>query len=243
MVAALAASTIGASFSSCSPDMGAFAILARFQPLQPIVLLANLHDEPWDLGIPVSARVAEVLAGLTSLRAIIAFDDGALPHGLAAALHRYSDLTTEGADPKVAWQAHEFNHPLFIMFSSGTTGKPKCIVHGAGGTLLEHVKEHRLHCDLRVGDKLFYQTSCGWMMWNWQLSALASGVELVVYDGPIEGPETLWKLVSDQQVTVFGTSAAFLQFCEASGFAPGRACDLSALRGILSWLHPLSASI
>jgi len=233
VVAALAASTIGACFSSCSPDMGAFAILARFQPLRPIVLLANLHDEPWDLGIPVSARVAEVLAGMTSLRAVIALDDGAVPHGLTVPLHRYSDLTIGGA-PQVAWQAHEFNHPLFIMFSSGTTGKPKCIVHGAGGALLEHVKEHRLHCDLRAGDKLFYQTSCGWMMWNWQLSALASGVELVVYDGLIEGPETLWRLVSDQQVTVFGTSAAFLQFCEASGFAPGRACDLSALRSILS---------
>ena len=85
------------------------------------------------------------------------------------------------------WRRYPFNHPLFIMFSSGTTGAPKCILHGAGGTLLEHVKEHRLHCDLGPGDKLFFQTSCGWMMWNWQLSALASGVEIVLYDGPSKG--------------------------------------------------------
>jgi acetoacetyl-CoA synthetase len=234
VIAALAASAIGATFSSCSPDMGAFAMLARFAPLAPTVLLGNIRAEPWDPGVPVSERLAEVAAGLPTLRAVVALDGGAVPDGLGLPVHRFADLTAGGAEPDFAWRRHAFNHPLFIMFSSGTTGAPKCIVHGVGGTLLEHAKEHRLHCDLRDGDKLFFQTSCGWMMWNWQLSALASGAELVLYDGPIEGPETLWRLVAEEAVTVFGTSAAFLQFCEGAGFSPGRSFDLGALRGVLS---------
>ncbi|WP_284275668.1 AMP-binding protein [Bradyrhizobium iriomotense] len=120
------------------------------------------------------------------------------------------------------------------MFSSGTTGPPKCIQHGVGGTLLEHVKEHRLHCDLAPGDKLFFQTSCGWMMWNWQLSALASGVELVLYDGPLEGPDTFWGIVAEEGVTVFGTNPAYLHFCEQAAFSPRRTLNLSALRAVLS---------
>jgi len=234
VIAALASAAAGAIFSSCPPDMGAFAILARFSPLKPIVLVGNLRPEPWDTGLPVSARLAEVALGLPSLQLVIALDDGAVPDGLATPVHRLAELTTGGDGQDFAWVRHPFNHPLFILFSSGTTGSPKCIVHGAGGTLIEHVKEHRLHCDLRAGDKLFFQTSCGWMMWNWQLSALASGVELVLYDGPLEGPETLWRLVADEGVTVFGTSAAFLQFCEGAGFSPGRRFALDALRSVLS---------
>jgi acetoacetyl-CoA synthetase len=235
VIAALATAALGAAFSSCAPDMGAFAILTRFTPLEPVVLMGHLRPEPWDVGTPVADRLAEVTAGLPTLRAIVALDDEPAPKGLRKPLYRFADLIAEAeAEDELELRRFPFNQPLFIMFSSGTTGQPKCIVHGAGGTLIEHVKEHRLHCDLKQGDKLFFQTSCAWMMWQWQLSALASGAELVLYNGLIEGPETLWQLVAAERVTMFGTSPAYLQFCEEAGFAPGHTFDLAALRAILS---------
>lgn len=233
VTAALATAAIGGIFCSCSPDMGADAILARVSPLKPVVLFGTVQAQPWDLGVPVAARLAEVVGRLPSLRAVVTLDGTPMQTG-STPVRRFADLTTGAPGKAFRWRRYRFNHPLFVLFSSGTTGSPKCIVHGAGGTLLEHAKEHRLHCDLRAGDKLFFQTSCSWMMWNWQLSALAAGAELVLYDGPIEGPETLWRLVGDESVTVFGTSAAYLQFSEAAGVSPGRAFDLLALRSVLS---------
>jgi acetoacetyl-CoA synthetase len=233
IIAALACAAIGASFSSCGPDLGSFAVLERFSVLEPVVLFTNLRSKPWEQADLMARRATEVATGLPSLRAVIALDNGPSPNGFPTALYPIADLVAGKSCPDVMWMG-AFDHPLFILFSSGTTGKPKCIIHGAGGTLLEHLKEHRLHCDLRAGDKLFYQTSPGWMMWNWQLSALASGVELILYDGPLRGPETIWQIVAEEKVTVFGTSATYLQYCQGKDLFPGRAFDLTALRSILS---------
>ena len=171
---------------------------------------------------------------MPSLQGIIKLDEGALPSSVTLPIHSLGALIARSDPADFVWRRFPFNHPLFIMFSSGTTGKPKCIVHGAGGTLLEHLKEHRLHTDLRPGDKLYFQTSCAWMMWNWQLSALASGVEIVTYDGPLATVDTLWRIAADERVSVFGTSPAYLKMCEQASLEPARQFDLSALRAMLS---------
>lgn len=229
VVAALATAAVGAIFASCGPDMGAFSMQARFAPLAPVVLFANTEPAPGDGGESLAGRVADTAAALRPLRAVIGLDQGPLPHGA----HRLEALLAASA-PWPSAPRWPFNHPLFAMFSSGTTGAPKCILHGVGGTLLEHLKEHRLHCNLQPGDTLLFQTSCGWMMWNWQLSALASGVTLVLYDGPVTPPDILWRIVAEEQVSVFGTSPAYLRLCEDMGVVPRRRFDLGALRAVLS---------
>lgn len=234
VVAALATIAVGGVFASCAPDMGAEAILSRFNPLRPVALVASVRAIIGDTGAPVAARVFEVASSMRSINHIIALDDGDLAAVANVVVHRYSDLISATADKEFRWVRFPFNHPVFIMFSSGTTGLPKCIIHGAGGTLLEHMKEHLLHCDMKPGDKLFFQTSCAWMMWNWQLSSLASGCEIVLFDGHVTSPETLWDIASKANVTILGTSPSYLQLCAKAGFSPRNHCDLGALRSVLS---------
>jgi acetoacetyl-CoA synthetase len=234
VVASLAVTSLGATFSVASPDMGASTIVERFRQLHPSILMTVLEPSADHSAVPLSQRVKETVAGLPSLVAVVALDDGPAPAAIKIPIHRLAEFVgaAEGTGTP-SWQIFPFNHPLFVLFSSGTTGRPKCIVHGAGGTLIEHVKEHRLHVDLRPGETLFFHTSAAWMMWNWQLSALASGVHVVLYDGPIMGPETLWELVADEQVNVFGTSPPYLRLCEEHAFRP-ESLPLGALRSILS---------
>ncbi|MBP7127533.1 acetoacetate--CoA ligase [Myxococcota bacterium] len=233
VLASLAATALGAVWSSIGPDQGLDAVLSRFRQLDPVALFAAGHRFYQGQRIDLLPLLREVVPALPTLRAVLSLDDSDLG-GLAAG--RLSDLGQGVDGGSFDWPLFPFSHPLYVMFSSGTTGAPKCIVHGAGGSLLEHLKEHRLHSDMGPGDRLLFTTSAGWMMWNWQVSALASGTTVIAYDGSPTwpGPDALWRVVAEEGVTVFGTSPAFLQFCRESGLEPGRTLDLSALRAIQS---------
>jgi acetoacetyl-CoA synthetase len=234
VVTALAVTALGATLSTAAPEMGVETLLDRFTPLSPRLLFAHAAAQTFDTGVPVAAKIGALAAALPSLHGVVRLDEGALPDMIKQRIYSLDELIEHSDAASFEWRRFPFNHPLFVMFSSGTTGKPKCIVHGAGGTLLEHLKEHRLHSELRPGDRMYFHTTCAWMMWNWQLSSLASGVEIVTYDGPISTVDTLWRLVADERVTVFGTSPAYLKMSEDAGLMPGRQFDLSALRAMMS---------
>ncbi len=232
VVACLAATALGATWSSTSPDLGLEATIERFRLISPTLLF--LHGRYAHHGVvrSIGDRVAALRAAVPSLKHVISLDDvieGA-DTTLAAMIATGRSLTLEQL-PRLSW-----NHPLFVVFSSGTTGLPKCIVHGAGGTLIEHVKEHVLHGDMRPSDRMLFQTTCGWMMWNWQLSALATGASIVLYDGSVSFPETdsLWRIVDQQGVSVFGTNPTYLQFTRDAGLVPRERFAFAALRALLS---------
>ncbi|RTR06261.1 acetoacetate--CoA ligase [Halomonas nitroreducens] len=237
VIAMLATASLGAVWSSCSPDFGVQGVLDRFGQIAPRVLIAA-DGYTWNgQAIDIRPRVAQVATALEGLAAVVVFpfldenpDLGELPGAVA-----WDDYLAEEAG-ELAFAALPFDQPLYILYSSGTTGTPKCIVHSAGGTLLQHLKEHRLHTDLGPDDVFFYYTTCGWMMWNWLVSGLASGATLVLFDGApfAPSPEALWAMAEREGVTVFGTSARYLAACEKQGLAPGREHDLSRLRAVLS---------
>ncbi|MER9669850.1 acetoacetate--CoA ligase [Mesorhizobium sp. M0185] len=245
VAAMLAAASIGAVWSSCSPDFGEQGVLDRFGQIEPVVFIAP--DGYWYNGkaIEVADKIAAVAGKLATVRKVLIVDylgtslDVAATIGKAAALEEA--LSPFAARP-VAYERLPFSHPLYILFSSGTTGIPKCIVHSAGGTLIQHVKEERLHAGLLDGDRFFYFTTCGWMMWNWLVSGLASGATLLLYDGSPFYPDgnALFDFADAEKMTYFGTSAKFIDSVRKAGLKPIRTHDLSSVRTISSTGSPLS---
>jgi acetoacetyl-CoA synthetase len=247
LIAMLAAQWIGAVFTSTSPDFGVSGVLDRFGQVRPKVLFAadgycygtKQHDR---LG-----ALPDVVAGLPELERVVVVPELAAPGAVAL---RLADLAlplpvvlfddATGPVPRPA--RLPFDAPGFILYSSGTTGAPKCIVHRGAGILLKQLTEHQLHCDIRPGDRVFYYTTCGWMMWNWLVTALASGATIVLYDGSPFHPEptVLWDLAERERVTLFGTSAKYLDSAAKAGLVPAETHDLAPLRTITSTGSPLA---
>ena len=243
IVAMLAATSLGAAWSSCSPDFGIKGVLDRFGQIQPKVIFTA--DGYFFKGKRLDSleRIAQITAQIPSIEKIVVVpytqedpDISAMPR----AVH-YADFKIE-PDDEMQFVQLPFDHPLYIMYSSGTTGLPKCMVQSAGGILVHQLKELILHTDLTRDDTIFYFTTCGWMMWNWLVSSLAVGATLVLYDGNPFHPSAgaLWQMAQDEKINVFGTSAGYLAALEASGVKPAESFDLSSLRAVLSTGSPLS---
>jgi acetoacetyl-CoA synthetase len=241
----LAVTSLGAIFSSCSPDFGERGVLDRFGQIEPKVFVSC--DGYWYAGkrISIAEKLQAIVGELATAQRVVIVPYIGDAAEVAKALPRASALDefiAPFAPKPLAFEHLPFDHPVYILFSSGTTGAPKCIVHGAGGTLLQHLKEQRLHCDLRVGERFFYFTTLGWMMWNWLASGLASEATLCLYDGSPFAPanEVLFDYAQQEKINVFGTSAKYIDAAKKAGLVPARTHDLSALRLMTSTGSPLA---
>jgi acetoacetyl-CoA synthetase len=244
VAAMLAATSLGAVWASCSPDFGIKGILDRFGQIRPKVLFVGNGYYFKGKSLDSLSRVEEILRDLPSIEKVVVISytepEGDIG-GLRDAVHYRAFLAPE-AGLQIRFEQMPFEHPLYIMFTSGTTGLPKCMVQSAGGILIHQLKELILHTNLTRADTIFYFTTCGWMMWNWLVSSLAMGAKLVLYDGNpfYPDPGALWRMAQDEKITVFGTSAGYIAALMNEGVKPGKEHDLSPLRAVLSTGSPLS---
>ena len=243
IICMLAATSLGAIWSSCSPDFGIKGMLDRFGQIRPKVLFAAdgyiFKGKRFDSLEPISDIIKELPA--TEKAGVIPYtqkepDIRGIPNAIL-----YQDFKSREPAAEIEFEQLPFDHPLYIMYSSGTTGLPKCMVQSAGGILINHLKELTLHTDLKREDNIFYFTTCGWMMWNWLASSLGTGATIILFDGnPFHpGPGALFKLAQDEKITIFGTSAGYIAALQSSGIRPVKEYDLRPLRTILSTGSPL----